>query len=655
MQALTSDGTATFKPSAYQEAIFRFHADATADAFVSAVAGSGKTTTLVQCAQRLPILSRSRAIFVAFNKHIAEELGRRLPAGVTARTIHSLGREAVQNYIKPPASWRVDGYKYSHLARLFTASLGMNPYSPDARYLANTLEQMMHFVMVTLTDPEDRKAIQELAVHYGVIVDNWQTVLAAIPKMLSWGIMGTDTPDKNGRQFAIEECISYDEMLFLPSYLDLPLTQYDLIYCDEAQDLSAAQREVVLKLRAPKGRIIFVGDPNQAIYAFAGADSRSLQQIMDKTQAVSLPLSICYRCPTSHVDLAKAIVPAIEAHSAAKVGIVADLPAHHLARQLRTHDLILCRTTAPLISMAFHLLESDVPAKVRGRDIGAALVNLVDAVAKTVSFDYRRFHEFLELYQARMVAQYKQQACSELEIESLCDRVDSLRSIHRRKSAQGRAQTLDELFVDYEYFTNINVDFEKQWPSMEGREMIFMIGVGWEWNGQWQYRQFVAEAETREAERDMFEKFLLFLEACGVFASAGNAVLYHWSNAEVWQSRAAAERLGLPHLATLSWFDLQKPFHAGPIALPSCWSFGLKPVAKALGQVSPDHFVEWPESLADGLSASVMGWRMHEQAEPLKSPELGMLSEYLEIDCKAMWAILSWMRAVAVDASGGRG
>ena len=44
-----------------------------------------------------------------------------------------------------------------------------------------------------------------------------------------------------------------------------------------------------------------------------------------------------------------------------------------------------------------------------------------------------------------------------------------------------------------------------------------------------------------------------------------------------------------------------------------------------------------------------MGWRMYEQTEPLKSPELEMLSQYLEIDCKAMWAVLSWMRAVAVE------
>ena len=207
-----------------------------------------------------------------------------------------------------------------------------------------------------------------------------------------------------------------------------------------------------------------------------------------------------------------------------------------------------------------------------------------------------------------------------------------------------------EFYVDYEYLSNVNVDFENDFPAMKGREMVFMVGVGWEDRaGRWQYRQFVAAGETPEAEKAMFEEFLQFLEQTGALRPNGDAVLYHWSGAEIWQSAKAAERLGIPRLAVLPWSDLQKPFHAGPIALPCCWSFGLKPVAKALGQVSPEHLVEWPESLADGLSASVMGWRMYEQPEPLQSPELGMLSQYLEIDCKAMWAVLSWMRAVAVE------
>ena len=214
-----------------------------------------------------------------------------------------------------------------------------------------------------------------------------------------------------------------------------------------------------------------------------------------------------------------------------------------------------------------------------------------------------------------------------------------------------------ELYVDYEYFTNINVNFDSQWPDMAGCEMIFMIGVGWEDGGNWQYRQFVAEREDNAAERKLFEEFLAFLEACGVFRAHSSAALYHWSNAEVWQSKRAAERLSLDHLACLPWCDLQKPFHAGPVAFPGAWEFGLKPVAKALGAYSPEHAVEWPDELAAGLAAMIMGWEMYEQPEPLQSKEFAPLSQYLEIDCKAMWQVLRWLRKAAVEvdvpASGG--
>jgi len=210
-------------------------------------------------------------------------------------------------------------------------------------------------------------------------------------------------------------------------------------------------------------------------------------------------------------------------------------------------------------------------------------------------------------------------------------------------------RTANEFYVDYEFESNLNVDFENDFPAMTGCEMVFMIGIGWEDQGKWNYRQFVAEQETREAERKMFEGFLSFLEQAGALSPASDAALYHYTSAEVSQSRASALRLGLPQLASLPWVDLQKPAHAIPLGLPGAWGYGLKEIASALGQVSPKHRVDWPESLADGLSASVMGWKMYEQSEPLKTPEMGLLSDYLEIDCKALWAVLSWMRSVAVE------
>ena len=207
-----------------------------------------------------------------------------------------------------------------------------------------------------------------------------------------------------------------------------------------------------------------------------------------------------------------------------------------------------------------------------------------------------------------------------------------------------------ELYVDYEYFTNINVDFEKEFPEMEGCEMVFMVGVGWEESGKWCYTQFVAAREDHESESTMFQEFLSFLVDRGVFEAGQSAALYHWSNAEVWQSKHAAERHGLERLASLPWVDIQKPFHEGPIALPGAWEFGLKSVAAAVGSYSPEHRVDWPKELGAGLAAMVMGWAMYQQSKPLVDTcEMDMISQYLEIDCKAMWQVLRWLRAAAVD------
>jgi superfamily I DNA/RNA helicase len=76
---------------------------------------------------------------------------------------------------------------------------------------------------------------------------------------------------------------------------------------DEAQDLNRAQLELVLRAVAPGGRTLAVGDAGQAIYQWSGADARSMANITARTGACQLPLSICYRCPASHVALAATI------------------------------------------------------------------------------------------------------------------------------------------------------------------------------------------------------------------------------------------------------------------------------------------------------------------------------------------------------------
>jgi uncharacterized protein len=208
-----------------------------------------------------------------------------------------------------------------------------------------------------------------------------------------------------------------------------------------------------------------------------------------------------------------------------------------------------------------------------------------------------------------------------------------------------------EFFIDFEYFTNVNVDFERQWPELEGCEMIFMIGVGGVRHGQWYFERFVAVAEDHDRERWMLEALTSFLEteSGGALGDGSRAALYHWSSAEVWQIGKAADRHRLPRghsLRRLPWVDLQRVFKNGPCGLPGAWGFGLKEVAKAVGKVNPVYAPQWPGDLDAGLRAMVMGWRAYEKEDPVQSAEMESITEYLEADCQALWKILGWLRSI---------
>lgn len=214
-----------------------------------------------------------------------------------------------------------------------------------------------------------------------------------------------------------------------------------------------------------------------------------------------------------------------------------------------------------------------------------------------------------------------------------------------------------EFYVDFEYFTNVNVDFDAQWPTLEGCEMVFMIGVGWEERGSWRFAVFVADAEDRDQEPKMFEGLLNHLESAtnGAFLDDSMTALYHWTGPEVWQTRRAADRHQFPKehpLRHVPWSDLQKVFLDGPGAVPGAWNYGLKAFAKALGDLNPEFASHWPADLGEGLPAMVMGWKAYETSNPAASKEMRILTQYLEADCKALWKILSWLRSAPEETVG---
>ena len=305
----------TFRPSIYQEDVFHFVAAATGDGIINACAGSGKTATLVEVAQLIP---RGKALFCAFNKHIVAELKTRLQGtDFDVQTLHGIGYRTLRREIK---HLDIEKNKYRQLCRRWVDTQLRRPArativspgphnAPRLRLFepeqlqdwAAALEELVKYTRLTRANPDDPEALWAVARRFGIIIHD--AILPGVRAVLDQGIA---LARSNGR-------IDYADMLWLPLELDIRPERFRYVLVDECQDLNAAQLELALRCRARGGRMLFCGDPFQSILAFAGADPEAYDNIKANTGATELPLSICYRCPTSHLELARQLVPPIEA------------------------------------------------------------------------------------------------------------------------------------------------------------------------------------------------------------------------------------------------------------------------------------------------------------------------------------------------------
>lgn len=449
-----------FQPSQYQQDIFDWVDTGYGDAVVSAVAGSGKSTTIKKCVLR--IRSRNTTVF-AFNVHIRDHLARELKeAGSQAEvlTIHGYGYRALRRRFPAlqAASARPDEQKYRKLAEAAVMAMLEPQLSMQLRIpklmaeakkvvLARTqyLTNLARVCRLTLSEPEDVQDLMALGDRFELgDVDGPEVegrLMRALPGVLASGL----------EQIAQGQ-IDYTDMLYGPLMLGARPWTWEWALVDEAQDLSAAQRELVLWGRGRGGRLIAMGDPYQAIMGFAGADAASYREIQRRTEARELPLSICYRCPASHLDLARRIVPHIEARPDAPVGAIELTTQDAYRAGAREGDLILCRLTAPLVAECLKLIARRLPARVRGRDIGKQICDLARAVDRAQP-DYRGFLAAIDRITEAQVQALMQREGTEQKIQGIRDMAEALETcvLHFDvDNVTALCKEIEALFVDEE-------------------------------------------------------------------------------------------------------------------------------------------------------------------------------------------------------------
>lgn len=260
--------------------------DSTGNIKINAVAGSGKTTTLIEYAKARP---EARILYLAFNKAVKLEAEKKFAengvANVSIETAHSLAFSGVvrrSNY-----KIKNEGYKTPEIVEL----LGLNSFT--GRHTEYIIATHINAFIAYFCNSNKSK-VQELN-YEDVVSDpaarqfalNFKKEIAQLTRVFLDKMNKAEIP------------IIHD--FYLKKFqLSKPMLPFNAILFDEGQDASEAMLDIFLSQPATK---VIVGDKHQQIYGW-----RYAVNSLEKVDYPSYNLSISFRFDADIAQLARQII-----------------------------------------------------------------------------------------------------------------------------------------------------------------------------------------------------------------------------------------------------------------------------------------------------------------------------------------------------------
>jgi F-box protein, helicase, 18 len=259
----------------------------TSDIKINAVAGSGKTTTIIEYARTRP--KDSKILYLAFNKSVKLEAINRFASkgldNVKVETAHSLAYKHI--VFKHDYKVRNQGYKTSEIAELL--NLHGNGEKHTEYVIANHINKF-----ITYFCNSDKQKVQDLN-YLDVVSDKKARVFVTsfYEYIVSQCRLLLSKMDKG------EIEVTHD--FYLKKFqLSNPKLNFDYILFDEGQDASPAMLDVFFNQKATK---VIVGDTHQQIYGW-----RFAVNSLEKADFKTLNLSTSFRFSQDIANLAMEIL-----------------------------------------------------------------------------------------------------------------------------------------------------------------------------------------------------------------------------------------------------------------------------------------------------------------------------------------------------------
>ena len=244
--------------------------------------------------------------------------------------------------------------------------------------------------------------------------------------------------------------VSGNDMVWLPVAMGWVTPRYDLAVVDEAQDMNLPQLLMAIGAVVEGGRIAVVGDDRQAIFAFRGAAQGGIDMMKARLNALEIGLTITRRCPQVVVSHVQQWVPDYQSAPDAPKGEMLDMGVALLPSAVQIGDAILSRKNAPLMPICLSLLRKGVPARIRGRDVGAQLATIAKQLkGKSVA----HLMERIRGWEKKQLARVGTGPNAEAKMETIQDQAGCLLALC--EGCVGVSEIFDrinDIFVDKEGF-----------------------------------------------------------------------------------------------------------------------------------------------------------------------------------------------------------
>lgn len=294
-------------------------------ALVFAVAGAGKTTAMVHRIERLVrerIFAPEQILATSFNKAANDEIQTALQRwppcrGVQVKTLHALGfqiiRQAAQAGYLPHTQVNKVKDNVEGLDRQLLYSALARARQLHVRY-AGELNNLDHDDFLTYVGACKGNLHYANLAQAGLSIAARKVAKQAVaPKGLSWYLDLYRIFEEVRRE---QGQITFDDMVMSgwevlvqqEKILNALRCQYQSVLVDEFQDINLAQSEILNLLTAPHHNYMAIGDDDQTIYEWRGANPCFILNFEKRYQAKVYFMTDNFRCQAAHVALANRVI-----------------------------------------------------------------------------------------------------------------------------------------------------------------------------------------------------------------------------------------------------------------------------------------------------------------------------------------------------------